>query len=335
MNNIDDTGNINIVGDNEEQSRKKNNVPTSTEKKINNIHKAANDVILNEKYKPKRKRGRKATNQGESQNNANKTVTRKCYTVWTMDLHKKFMEAVDQLGDGRCCPVEILEVMNVPGLTRLQVASHLQKCRNNNWRAPKERKSTRQLSGQLGSSGESSTQQQVCHPQLQVDPQYLISLDNPVLSPAENNDSSALQRQHEPLVGMLGSQESITGSTYYKSGMELNDGDLHAQNNYDWKVEAYSMMFDTDVENVTVNDLGVENANFQQYICEPNISHPNNIITTSHVSYTEGNDSYERENYDPYLDFIDIDSLFENHESPSSNLPNGHDSEFDQVFCDD
>ncbi|MCD7458822.1 hypothetical protein HAX54_039321 [Datura stramonium] len=185
------------------------------------------------------------------------------------------------------------------------------------------------------SIGDSSTQQQVCHPQLQVDPQYLISLDNPCLSQAENNDSSALQRQREPLVGMLGSQESITWSTYYKSGLELNDGDLHAQNNYDWKVETYSMMFDTDVENVTVSDLGIENANFQQYIGEPNISHPNNIITTSHASYTEGNNSCERENYDPYLDFIDIDSLFQNHESQSSNLSNGHDSEFDQVSSND
>ncbi|MCD7472805.1 hypothetical protein HAX54_014171 [Datura stramonium] len=100
MNNVDDIGNINIVGDNEEQSRKKNNVSTSTEKNNNNIHKAANDVILNEKYKPKRKRGRKVTYQGESQNNASKTVTRKYYTVWTMDLHNEFMEVVDQLGDG-------------------------------------------------------------------------------------------------------------------------------------------------------------------------------------------------------------------------------------------
>ncbi|MCE5167418.1 hypothetical protein HAX54_001189, partial [Datura stramonium] len=156
------------------------------------------------------------------------------------------------------------------------------KRRSNSWRAPEEQKSTRHLSGQLGTSGDSSTQLYVCHPQLQVDPQYLISLDNPFLSPGENNDSSALQRQHEPLVGMLGSQESITGSTYYKSVLELNDGDLHAQNNYDWKVETYSMMFDTDVENVIVNNLGVENANFQQYIGEPNISHPSNIITTSH-----------------------------------------------------
>ncbi|XP_075473602.1 uncharacterized protein LOC142504620 [Primulina tabacum] len=31
--------------------------------------------------------------------------------------------------------------MDIPGLTRMQVASHLQKCRNNNWQTPEERRS--------------------------------------------------------------------------------------------------------------------------------------------------------------------------------------------------
>ncbi|CAA2986260.1 two-component response regulator ARR14-like [Olea europaea subsp. europaea] len=78
----------------------------------------------------------------ESENQIiNNIVKRKVCTEWTQDLHVKFMDAVVQLGEGRCFPKEILELMNVPGLTRTQVASHLQKCRNNNWRAPEERKS--------------------------------------------------------------------------------------------------------------------------------------------------------------------------------------------------
>ncbi|XP_073145088.1 two-component response regulator ORR26-like [Henckelia pumila] len=68
-------------------------------------------------------------------------VRRKVCTEWTQDLHAKFMEAVRQLGEGRCFPKEILDLMNTPGLTRMQVASHLQKCRNDNWRSPDERKS--------------------------------------------------------------------------------------------------------------------------------------------------------------------------------------------------
>ncbi|KAL8517846.1 hypothetical protein ACS0TY_009234 [Phlomoides rotata] len=53
-------------------------------------------------------------------------VRRKVCTEWTQDLHEKFMNAVEILGEGRCFPKEILDLMNVPGLTRMQVASHLQ-----------------------------------------------------------------------------------------------------------------------------------------------------------------------------------------------------------------
>ncbi|XP_073158886.1 two-component response regulator ORR26-like isoform X2 [Henckelia pumila] len=58
---------------------------------------------------------------------------------WTPQLHSKFMNAVRVLGEGRCFPKEILNLMNVDGLTRLQVASHLQKCRNVNWRVQEKR----------------------------------------------------------------------------------------------------------------------------------------------------------------------------------------------------
>ncbi|KAL3643196.1 hypothetical protein CASFOL_014011 [Castilleja foliolosa] len=62
----------------------------------------------------------------------------KMCTEWTSELHEKFMAAVQQLGEGRCFPKDILELMNVPGLTRMQVASHLQKCRHG-WQPSKER----------------------------------------------------------------------------------------------------------------------------------------------------------------------------------------------------
>lgn len=89
----------------------------------------------------------KGINIGEIQHNTiNKVAKRKDYREWTDDLHDKFMKAVEQLGKGRCYPMEILEVMNFPGLTRMQVAIHLQKCRRNNWRSPKERKYIRHLS---------------------------------------------------------------------------------------------------------------------------------------------------------------------------------------------
>ncbi|MFS8006939.1 putative transcription factor MYB-HB-like family [Helianthus anomalus] len=56
-------------------------------------------------------------------------MKRKICVEWTEELHQKFLIAVRQLGEGSCFPKKILDLMGVPGLTRMQVASHLQKCR--------------------------------------------------------------------------------------------------------------------------------------------------------------------------------------------------------------
>ncbi|XP_060175172.1 two-component response regulator ORR21-like [Lycium barbarum] len=384
----DDTGNNNILVD-EGQAAEKN---------IRNTEEQSN------KYKLRIKRGRKSSkeiNEGKSHRSAiNKTVRRKVCTEWTVDLHAKFMDAMQQLGDGRCYPKEILEVMNVPGLTRMQVASHLQKCRSNNWRAPKERKSIRKPSGQGSSSGsqqrrgfrrygtmprlqtsvpnmqhqrnpdqtqrgpefpfptintnniftrgESSTQQHLYHPQLHIQPHYL-NTDNPFNNPfllPQNNASGELQQQHGSFFGMSGSQGlqgPIIESTNYRSGLAFNIEDYHTQNDYNSDlhvtyVTTYSgsaIMSDTAIRNATINELGAVNANFQQYIGEPNMSNSSNIIPTSHASDTEGSDSNERENCDAYFDFNNMGYLFQNLEPASANLPNEHDGEIDQVYSDD
>ncbi|XP_060170491.1 putative two-component response regulator ARR13 [Lycium barbarum] len=371
----------------------KKNVPINIEEQCNNIHEAENNVVSNEKYKLRRKRGRKSkkeVNEVESQSNVNKVVRQKVCTIWTADRHAKFMKDVHQLGDGRCYPIEILEVMNVPGITRLQVASHLQKCRSNNWRVPKERRSIHHPSGQ-GSSrgsqqrcsrrkygtiphlqtnvpnlqqqhsnnetqrepdifarGESSTQQQVYHSQLQVQPHYL-SIDNPFTHPflsTQNNVVSGVQQQHEPLFEMLdsqGLQDPISGSTSSMSGLAFNSEDYHTQNDYNLDLDAahvttYSgstIMSCTNNGNATSNEFGVTNATFQQHIGEPNMSDPNNIIAESHVTYTKGSDSNEKENYDSYFDFNNIDCFFQNLGPSSTNLPNEHGSEFDHIYSDD
>ncbi|GER34974.1 two-component response regulator ARR13 [Striga asiatica] len=49
--------------------------------------------------------------------------------IWTNSLHNRFLEAIRSIGLDRAVPKKILEVMNVPGLTRENVASHLQKYR--------------------------------------------------------------------------------------------------------------------------------------------------------------------------------------------------------------
>lgn len=49
--------------------------------------------------------------------------------VWTPQLHKRFVEAVGHLGIKNAVPKTIMQLMNVEGLTRENVASHLQKYR--------------------------------------------------------------------------------------------------------------------------------------------------------------------------------------------------------------
>ncbi|KAJ0256031.1 Two-component response regulator ARR11 [Hirschfeldia incana] len=56
--------------------------------------------------------------------------SKKARVVWSVELHQKFVNAVNQIGcDHKAGPKKILDLMNVPWLTRENVASHLQKYR--------------------------------------------------------------------------------------------------------------------------------------------------------------------------------------------------------------
>ncbi|OIW18399.1 hypothetical protein TanjilG_31539 [Lupinus angustifolius] len=57
------------------------------------------------------------------------SALKKPRVVWSVELHQQFVAAVEQLGIDKAVPKKILELMNVPGLTRENVASHLQKYR--------------------------------------------------------------------------------------------------------------------------------------------------------------------------------------------------------------
>lgn len=57
------------------------------------------------------------------------SATKKPRVVWSVELHQQFVNAVNQLGIDKAVPKRILELMNVHGLTRENVASHLQKYR--------------------------------------------------------------------------------------------------------------------------------------------------------------------------------------------------------------
>ncbi|KAL2508786.1 Uncharacterized protein Fot_32433 [Forsythia ovata] len=66
-------------------------------------------------------------NEGGKDESNNKKKPR---MVWTREMHQKFLEAIEILGPENAVPKKIVEIMNVPGLTRENVASHLQKYRD-------------------------------------------------------------------------------------------------------------------------------------------------------------------------------------------------------------
>ncbi|KAF3328807.1 putative transcription factor GLK1 [Carex littledalei] len=55
---------------------------------------------------------------------------RKVKVDWTPELHRRFVQAVEQLGIDKAVPSKILELMGIDCLTRHNIASHLQKYRS-------------------------------------------------------------------------------------------------------------------------------------------------------------------------------------------------------------
>jgi len=55
--------------------------------------------------------------------------SKKQRVIWSPEMHQQFVAAVNQLGIEKAVPKRILDLMNIEGLTRENVASHLQKYR--------------------------------------------------------------------------------------------------------------------------------------------------------------------------------------------------------------
>ncbi|KAM0926100.1 hypothetical protein ACQ4PT_003920 [Festuca glaucescens] len=74
-------------------------------------------------------RKRKDADKDHADQDSDGAAAKKARVVWSVDLHQKFVNAVNQIGFDKVGPKKILDLMNVPGLTRENVASHLQKYR--------------------------------------------------------------------------------------------------------------------------------------------------------------------------------------------------------------
>ncbi|KHN44399.1 Two-component response regulator ARR11 [Glycine soja] len=75
------------------------------------------------------KKRKDADNKHDDKECLDPSSTKKARVVWSVDLHQKFVKAVNQIGFDKVGPKKILDLMNVPWLTRENVASHLQKYR--------------------------------------------------------------------------------------------------------------------------------------------------------------------------------------------------------------
>ncbi|GJV62001.1 transcription activator GLK1 [Tanacetum coccineum] len=72
----------------------------------------------------------KSPNQKKSSSKNSSQGKRKVKVDWTPDLHRRFVQAVEQLGVDKAVPSRILEIMGIGCLTRHNIASHLQKYRS-------------------------------------------------------------------------------------------------------------------------------------------------------------------------------------------------------------
>uniref|UniRef100_A0A453GWI3 HTH myb-type domain-containing protein n=1 Tax=Aegilops tauschii subsp. strangulata TaxID=200361 RepID=A0A453GWI3_AEGTS len=72
--------------------------------------------------------GNRDNNSAESAGEKS-AAAKRARLVWTPQLHKRFVEVVAHLGIKSAVPKTIMQLMNVEGLTRENVASHLQKYR--------------------------------------------------------------------------------------------------------------------------------------------------------------------------------------------------------------
>lgn len=70
-------------------------------------------------------KGRKSSSQSK-----NPQGKKKVKVDWTPELHRRFVQAVEQLGLDKAVPSRILEIMGIDCLTRHNIASHLQKYRS-------------------------------------------------------------------------------------------------------------------------------------------------------------------------------------------------------------
>ncbi|KAK4713252.1 hypothetical protein R3W88_019159 [Solanum pinnatisectum] len=96
----------------------------------NTNEKILNEVIYIESSSSVSERDKSTRKYDEAENEDGSSQPSKTNRIaWTDSLHNKFLEAIAILGVKKAYPRKILELMNIPELSRKHIASHLQKYR--------------------------------------------------------------------------------------------------------------------------------------------------------------------------------------------------------------
>ncbi|CAD6336293.1 unnamed protein product [Miscanthus lutarioriparius] len=109
----------------------RNNIRSGDGDKVENLPSGDGDEVekVGANHAKKYSRKNKKVVDVADEDNKNTSTQKKHRVQWCGELHRKFVQAVNQIGMDRAVPKKILEVMNVEGLTKENVASHLQKYR--------------------------------------------------------------------------------------------------------------------------------------------------------------------------------------------------------------
>lgn len=102
--------------------------------KSDEIDRSMNEAASSKRKKPAKKSGKTSKESEKREESVEKkggdgAGAKKPRVVWSPELHAQFVTAVNQLGIDKAVPKRILDLMGVQGLTRENVASHLQKYR--------------------------------------------------------------------------------------------------------------------------------------------------------------------------------------------------------------
>ncbi|KAJ8438585.1 hypothetical protein Cgig2_024674 [Carnegiea gigantea] len=241
------------------------------------------------------KKRKDVDNKHDEKDSSDPSSTKKARVVWTVELHQKFVNAVNQIGidSDKVGPKRILDLMDVPWLSRENVASHLQKYRLYLSRLRRGDKPESSFGGMKNpdhspkeSSGRSGLQQHTFGQQNDVNSNYgypgnqlpVQSMDaKPLAVNMKSSDLLPLTEQQRP----VDREDSVPGNVGSPQ-VELNHtfGSIETAKNYasfespvaaryPWTAEIPEMQFETEFKS--------------QPNLEDSFNHPTGHVVQQHV----------------------------------------------------